>query len=260
MLLSSFRPLRISAAMLALLLILLLPACSKEPKSDPDAQNGVSSSSSAAPEDDSMRLIQLEDPDDDALIATIYTSVGEFRMVLYPDYAPRAVDNFYQHAVDGYYNGRIFFRVIDNFMIQTGDPRDDGTGGESIWQKPFEDEFTNDLWHFRGAVAMANTGDTNGSQFFIVQNYEVPEQTMEEMAEYPELFPEEVVEQYAEEGGAPWLDHVHTVFGHVISGMETVDKIAMTETDENDRPTDKIIIQSIDFNRRYHPRVPEGAI
>ncbi len=245
---------RFLAALFALVLVLC--ACSK--KQDASPSSSVPDESSE-PEDTSIRLIQLEDPADDALIATVKTSMGEFKIVLYPDYAPYAVENFYQHAVDGYYNGRIFFRVIDNFMIQTGDPRDDGTGGESIWKEPFDDEFTDDLWHFRGAVAMANSGNSNGSQFFIVQNYEVPEQTMEEMQEYDDLFPEEVVAEYAENGGVPWLDHVHTVFGQVISGMETVDKIARVPTDDEDCPKDKIIIQSIDFNQRYRSRIPVSS-
>lgn len=244
---------KILAALLALTLVLC--ACSKKQ----DASSSSEPDESSEPEDTSIRLIQLEDPADDALIATVKTSMGEFKMVLYPDYAPYAVENFYQHAVDGYYNGRIFFRVIDNFMIQTGDPKDDGTGGESIWKEPFDDEFTDDLWHFRGAVAMANSGNTNGSQFFIVQNYEVPEQSMEEMREHDDLFPEEVVDEYAKNGGVPWLDHVHTVFGQVISGMETVDKIAGVATDDEDCPKDKIIIQSIDFNQRYRSRIPAAS-
>lgn len=216
--------------------------------------DGPSEESSAAPApvSDEMELVQFNEVDPDALIATIKTSMGEFKAVLYPQYAPKAVENFYTHAVDGYYNGLNFHRVISNYMVQTGDPNNDGTGGESIWGDPFEDEFTDDLWNFRGAISMANAGkDTNGSQFFIVQATEVPAVTLEEMGEHGDIFPQEVVDRYKEVGGTPWLDHVSTVFGHVYSGMDTVDKIAGAEVedDETYRPKDKIIIESITFNQ-----------
>ena len=95
---------------------------------------------------------------------------GTIRAVLFEEDAPKAVENFITHAEEGYYDGLTFHRVIDDFMIQGGDPAGDGTGGESIWGEPFEDEFTDNLWNFRGALSMANSGqDSNGSQFFIVQ-------------------------------------------------------------------------------------------
>lgn len=231
--------------------LFLLSGCRGKEKDASSPSEQDTSSEESVP--DEIELIQFKKPSDDDLIATIVTSMGEFKAVLYPQYAPLAVENFYQHAVDGYYNGRIFFRVIDNFIIQTGDPKDDGTGGESIWQKPFEDEFTDDLWNFRGALSMANRDDSNGSQFFIVQSPEVPQQTFDDIEANPNMkmrFVDEVLEKYREVGGMPWLDHVHTVFGHVYSGMETVDKIAGSEVDEHDRPIDKIFIESISFNRK----------
>ncbi len=95
---------------------------------------------------------------------------GEIRAVLYEEDAPKAVENFITHAEEGYYDGLTFHRIIDEFMIQGGDPDGDGTGGESIWGEPFEDEFNENLRNFNGALSMANSGkDSNGSQFFIVQ-------------------------------------------------------------------------------------------
>ncbi len=95
---------------------------------------------------------------------------GTIKAVLFEEDAPKTVENFITHAKEGYYDGLTFHRVIDDFMIQGGDPAGDGTGGESIWGGSFEDEFTDNLWNFRGALSMANSGkDTNGSQFFIVQ-------------------------------------------------------------------------------------------
>lgn len=109
--------------------------------------------------------------DDSLPVAVIEVEgFGTIRAVLFEDEAPKTVENFITHAEEGYYDGLTFHRVIDEFMIQGGDPQGDGTGGESIWGKDFEDEFTDNLYNFRGALSMANSGkNTNGSQFFIVQ-------------------------------------------------------------------------------------------
>lgn len=102
--------------------------------------------------------------------AVIKTNMGDITVLLYPDEAPKAVENFVVHAKNGYYDGIIFHRVINDFMIQGGDPTGTGRGGESIWGESFEDEFSGKLHNFRGALSMANSGtNTNGSQFFIVQ-------------------------------------------------------------------------------------------
>ena len=100
--------------------------------------------------------------------ATIHTTYGDIHIRLFPDAAPKAVENFVTHAKNAYYNNVIFHRVIKKFMIQTGDPLGDGTGGESIWGKEFSDEFSS-LKHDKPyTVSMANAGpNTNGSQFFI---------------------------------------------------------------------------------------------
>ena len=116
------------------------------------------------------QLLQLGDVPAGNPQAAIETSMGTITVVLYPEQAPKAVENFITHAQEGYYDGLTFHRVIDEFMIQGGDPNGDGTGGESIWGESFEDEFSDQLHNFRGALSMANAGyDTNGSQFFIVQ-------------------------------------------------------------------------------------------
>ena len=100
--------------------------------------------------------------------AIIHTTYGDIHVRLFPDVAPKAVENFVTHARNGYYNNIIFHRVIRKFMIQTGDPLGDGTGGESIWGREFEDEFSNLKHDHPYTVSMANAGpNTNGSQFFI---------------------------------------------------------------------------------------------
>jgi peptidylprolyl isomerase domain and WD repeat-containing protein 1 len=129
-----------------------------------------------------------------ASAATIHTTMGDIHIRMFPQHAPKAVENFTVHSKNSYYNNIIFHRVIRKFMIQAGDPLGDGTGGDSIWGKEFEDEFTPELSHDKPyVVSMANAGPgTNASQFFI---------TTEK---------------------APWLDGKHTIFGRVVRGMDVV--------------------------------------
>lgn len=113
---------------------------------------------------------QLEKPADGDTVAIMETTEGTIKIRFFPEAAPKAVENFTTHAKDGYYDGLTFHRVINDFMIQGGDPEGTGTGGTSIWEKSFEDEFSNKLFNIRGSLSMANSGaDTNGSQFFINQ-------------------------------------------------------------------------------------------
>ncbi len=113
---------------------------------------------------------QMNDPAEGDQVVILHTSMGDISIRLFPEAAPKAVENFVTHAKDGYYDGLTFHRVIEDFMIQGGDPKGDGTGGESIWGKAFEDEFDQKLMNIRGSLAMANSGvNTNGSQFFINQ-------------------------------------------------------------------------------------------
>ena len=147
--------------------------------------------------------------------ATLHTSEGPIEVELYPDDAPKTVENFVKLAGDGFYEGVIFHRVIPDFMIQGGDPTGTGMGGPGY---QFEDEF-NRHRVARGALAMANAGpNTNGSQFFIV--------TAEE---------------------TPWLDGKHTVFGKVTSGMDVVDRISAADRDANDRPRTPITIERVEL-------------
>jgi peptidyl-prolyl cis-trans isomerase B (cyclophilin B) len=175
-------------------------------------------------------------------LVEIETTMGNIKIKLFPDYAPKAVENFVTHGEDGYYDGLIFHRVINDFMIQGGDPNGDGTGGESIYGVPFEDEFSTNLYNLRGALSMANSGsNTNGSQFFIVQKKSVDPSMKTELEKAG--FPKEIIEAYEERGGTPWLDQRHTVFGQVVEGMDIVDKIAETPVDSKDKPEEDILIK-----------------
>ena len=179
-------------------------------------------------------------------LATIKTNMGEIKVKLFPEEAPKTVENFTTHAKEGYYNGLIFHRVIKDFMIQGGDPTGTGMGGESIWGDSFEDEFDVKLHNIKGALSMANAGpNTNGSQFFIVQADNVPANMIGQMKEMPESFPEDIVKAYEEKGGTPWLDFRHTVFGQVVEGIEVVDSIANVKVGPGDKPVDNVVIETI---------------
>lgn len=194
-------------------------------------------------------MAQLDRPAAGETAVCMHTSMGDISIRLFPEAAPKAVENFITHARDGYYDGIVFHRVIDGFMIQGGDPTATGCGGESIWGKNFEDEFTPALHNLRGALSMANAGPgTNGSQFFIVQANSVHPNFISQMQQMPDYFPAEAVEAYGRVGGTPHLDYHHTVFGQVYEGMDTVDRIAAAKTDGNDRPLEDIVIVGIDVS------------
>ncbi|MGN0171697.1 MAG: peptidylprolyl isomerase [Acutalibacteraceae bacterium] len=191
---------------------------------------------------------QLDKPAKGDVIVTMHTNKGDIRLRLFPEKTPKTCENFITHAKNGYYDGLIFHRVINGFMIQGGDPTATGCGGESIWGHVFEDEPDIELRNYRGALSMANAGpNTNGSQFFIVQAPEVEEMLIRQMQKLADRgFPAEVTENYRRVGGTPHLDFRHTVFGQVYEGMEVVDAIAAVDTDGRDKPREDVVILGMD--------------
>ncbi|EHJ52352.1 Cof-type HAD-IIB family hydrolase [Streptococcus macacae] len=188
---------------------------------------------------------QLELENAEGPLVVIKTNLGAMKLQLFPEEAPKTVANFLALARDDYYKDVIFHRIIKDFMIQGGDPTGSGMGGESIYGEPFADEFSEKLYNLRGALSMANAGpNTNGSQFFIVQNHDLPysEKELENGG-----WPKKIAAAYAERGGAPHLDRRHTVFGQLVdqSSYETLDKIAETPTGPADKPVDDVRIESI---------------
>lgn len=172
------------------------------------------------------------------------TTMGAIEIKLFPELAPKTVENFLTHAENGYYDGIIFHRIIKDFMIQGGDPTGTGMGGESIYGSTFEDEFNPELMNIRGALSMANAGPgTNGSQFFIVQADNVPANMIRQMENGG--FPEEIIKAYSEKGGTPWLDGKHTVFGQVVKGLDIIDAMANVAKDARDKPKEEISIKGI---------------
>lgn len=178
-------------------------------------------------------------------LATIHTNLGDLTVKLFDDLAPKTVQNFLELAKKGYYDGVIFHRIIRDFMIQGGDPTGTGMGGESIYGEKFEDEFSEYAFNIRGALSMANAGpNTNGSQFFIVQNEHLP---YDKAALIKGGWPEAIAEIYTA-GGTPHLDGRHTVFGQLADdeSFETLDRIAQAPTGFQDKPVDDIVILGIE--------------
>lgn len=160
---------------------------------------------------------------DSTVVAVINTNMGIIEIQLFESQTPKTVANFIGLAEKGYYNGVIFHRVIENFMIQGGDPTGTGRGGESIYGAKFEDEIVSSLKHDGpGILSMANAGpNTNGSQFFITLV------------------------------ATPWLDGKHTVFGKVIAGMEVVSAIGKVKTSKpGDKPLEDVIMESVTIEKR----------
>ncbi|MCD1146625.1 peptidylprolyl isomerase [Peptoniphilus sp. KCTC 25270] len=198
-------------------------------------------------------LKQLEKPAVGEQVAVLETNHGEIVFRLFPEAAPRTVENFTTLIERGYYNGIIFHRVIPDFMIQGGDPTGSGRGGESIYGAKFEDEFDVNYRNLVGALSMANAGpNTNGSQFFIVQGAEVSNDILGQMEKLGEGqgYSQDVVDAYREHGGAFWLDGKHTVFGHVVEGMDVVEKIAQVERNSMDKPLEDVVIEKA-YLREY---------
>jgi cyclophilin family peptidyl-prolyl cis-trans isomerase len=159
---------------------------------------------------------------DSITVAVIKTNMSTIELELFSKETPKTVENFVGLANKGYYDGVIFHRVIDNFMIQGGDPTGTGRGGESFWGGKFKDEFVPSLKHSEpGILSMANAGpNTNGSQFFITLV------------------------------ATPWLDGKHTVFGKVINGMEVVQAIGKVPKNQMDRPLKDVVMESVTIEKR----------
>ena len=165
---------------------------------------------------------------------------GDIKIKLFPEYADKGVENFMTLADQGYYNGIIFHRIINNFMIQGGDPTGTGRGGECIWGNKFDGGVDPHLVHVAGAVAYANSGSTatNGSQFYIVTGQTFTEE------QFDPSYPAAAKEAYLKSGGYPWLDGSYTVFGQVFDGLDIVYKLQQVETDSNNKPLKDVVIES----------------
>ena len=204
-----------------LILLLLLSYCSTDQSAteevledtDTTTTTGVTMSDKVYDKQPDMNINM-----DTTYTAVIKTNLGDMTVEFFLDDAPMTVNNFVSLAKDGYYDNVIFHRVISGFMIQGGDPS--GTGHGDYGKYPgyeFEDELNNQRPYEKGILAMANRGpNTNGSQFFIMH------------VEYP-------------------LPYSYTIFGSVTEGFDVIDKIASVETDSADKPTDDVVINTVEI-------------
>ena len=172
---------------------------------------------------------------------------GEIKIKLFPEYAEKGVPSFLEHAEKGYYDGLTFHRVIKDFMIQGGDPKGDGTGGESIYEKGFDDGTDPHLIHAAGAVAYANSGSTasSGSQFYIVTGQVYDKDQIKEIEDQGYDFTDNEAEIYSSNGGTPWLDGGYTIFGQVFDGLDIVFDVQNVETDDSDKPKKDVTIEYV---------------
>lgn len=182
------------------------------------------------------------------IIVMTIEGYGDIKIKLFKDQAPAGCENFSHHAKTGYYDGLIFHRIINNFMIQGGDPLGMGFGGESIWGESFDGGTHADLIHVPGAVCYANSGSTatNGSQFYIVTGDVVDADMIAQYqsAGYP--ISDDAAKIYEEIGmGTPFLDGSYTVFGQVFDGLDIVYELQGVETDNTDKPLVDVVMEEV---------------
>lgn len=188
--------------------------------------------------------MQLRTPCEGDSVAIVKTSMGEFGIALFPQYAPRAVNNFFKLAESGYYDGLLIHRVEKDFVIQGGDPTGTGNGGNSATGKPLSDEYSPELHNFTGAVGFAKEkDDANGSQFYIICGSSVDNDVIKALKDAD--YSEEFCSAYEKNGGWPQLDNRYTVFGQIYYGLDVAMEINKVQTDKYSRPEKDITIESV---------------
>lgn len=237
--------LRIISLIFCLTFSFMLAGCSETQLFESKRPSGIESSE-----------LQLQAPQAGDPIAVISTSMGDIYVVLFPEQAPMAVENFTTLAAQGYFDGTIFHRVEHDFAIQGGDATGTGKSGTSIWNNAaYPNETSALLRHYSGALATANSADgsiSNFSQFYIVSTPAGSVSSSAEDTLKQAGLSESAVSAYRQVGGAPYLDGLDTVFGQVYRGMEVVDAINAVKTDDNERPLEDVQIQKITISS-YDP-------
>lgn len=190
--------------------------------------------------------VQFAQPQTGDTVAEIVTDKGTIKVLLFPQYAPKAVKSFTVLADGGYYNGITFHRVVEDMLVQSGSFDGTASGGKSAWELEFDDEFSDRLHHYNGALSMANHGeDTNGSQFFFVTAPigKISDETLQRMTDAQ--WRTEVADAYKQAGGLPSLDWRYTVFGQIYEGLDVAYAISRVKADENGVPEKDVIIESV---------------
>ena len=190
--------------------------------------------------------MQFAQPQTGDTVAEFTTDKGVVKALLFPKAAPKAVASFTHLANNGYYDGITFHRAIEGMLVQSGSFDGTATGGKSAWELEFEDEFSDSLHHYNGALSMANHGeDTNGGQFFFVTAPigSLAEDTLQQMADAG--WRSEVQDAYKQAGGLPSLDWRYTVFGQIYEGLGVVYDISRVKVDAEGKPVDDVILKSV---------------
>lgn len=204
-----------------------------------------------------MTMVQLEEPEEGRLAAVIHTSLGDMTAVLYPEYAPKTVDNFVNRAKDGYYDNTKIYVVYETRFAATGSSSDDGSTGASNDGELIENEYTPNLWPFKGALCSYSTTQGYGdSRYLICNTFEFTDENIDMLKnaekDGEQLFPQELIDAWVEHGSLPTLSGFQTVFGQVIEGMDILEKIMSVEVDpETSAPKEDIFIKHVDIIE-YH--------
>ena len=233
---------------LAIAAVIALTACGTKTTSGSgttDTASEVLDTTAATEAIPDGKVYNFDPPQPGEKIAVINVrDYGEIKIKLFPETASKAVENFVGLCEMNYYDELIFHRIIPSFMNQGGDPRGNGTGGQSMWGGEFDGGIPEGLYHFSGAVAYANSGSTatDGSQFYIV-NTDIGFIYGDDIDTYN--LPQNVKDLYKEHGGTPFLDGGYTVFGQVFEGYDVVQAISKVETDDNDKPLKQVVMDSV---------------
>ncbi|MBQ8728152.1 MAG: peptidylprolyl isomerase [Oscillospiraceae bacterium] len=234
---------KIAVVALSLSMItMMFSGCGKEDLLKEKADQTVAPMNFTAPEiGEKIAVIKVKD-------------FGEIKIKFFPEYASKGVENFIGLAEMDYYDELIYHRVVQDFVIQGGDPRGDGAGGNSVWGQDFAVDAAPNLYHFSGAVAYAHAkGGGNGSQFYIVCTKEGETYANEGIPLTKEIidqykYTNEVKALYMEKGGLPFLDGGYTVFGQVFEGMDVVYAISEVKVDpQTSMPAKQVVIESVEI-------------
>lgn len=205
-----------------------------------------------------MTMVQLEEPKEGQLAAVIHTTLGDMTALLYPEYAPNTVNNFVNRANDGYYDNTKIYVVYQSRFAATGSSSNDGSTGASNDGKLIENEYTPNLWPFKGALcSYSGTQGYGDSRYMICNTFEFTDEDKETLKSAKnknggQLFPQELIDAWIEYGSLPTLSGFQTVFGQIIDGMDVMEQIMSVEVDEKTAvPKEDIFVKHIDIIE-YH--------
>ncbi len=201
-----------------------------------------------------MNLVQLEEPYENQPMAVINTSEGTIKAVLYPEYAPNTVDNFINRANEGFYNGKDIYAIVEQAFFLTGSYNEEGTQGFTNDGKPIKNEYSVDLWTFKGALCAYSGQVGHGdSRFFVINDKPLSEEEIAQLRAFKnedgtQKIPEELITAFVEKGSVAHFAGCYTVFGQTIEGFDIIEKICAVETDESTaHPVSPITIESIEI-------------